>query len=117
MWRIRLTTASARSSSSVPELHPPAPSRQAAGKTHDSCDCRSLNYHLKKVFADSELQEASVIRKFRITDADGKNYDTQHYNLAAIIAVQSTQRAADSENNRIRKITPQGAVSALLDSG
>ncbi|CBL44424.1 conserved hypothetical protein [gamma proteobacterium HdN1] len=50
-------------------------------------DVRTINYHLKKVFADSELQESAVIRNFRITAADGKNYDTKHYNLAAIIAV------------------------------
>jgi hypothetical protein len=50
-------------------------------------DVRTINYHLKKVFSDSELQENSVIRNFRITAADGKNYDTQHYNLAAIISV------------------------------
>jgi len=37
-------------------------------------DVRTINYHLKKVFADSELQEASVIRNFRITAADGKTY-------------------------------------------
>ena len=47
----------------------------------------TINYHLKKVFADSELQEAAVIRNFRITAADGKSYDTQHYSLAATIAV------------------------------
>ena len=47
----------------------------------------TINYHLKKVFSDSELQEESVIRNFRITAADGKNYATLHYNLAAIIAV------------------------------
>lgn len=47
----------------------------------------TINYHLKKVFGDSELQEEAVIRNFRITAADGKNYDTKHYNLAAIIAV------------------------------
>ena len=47
----------------------------------------TINYHLKKVFEDSELQESSVIRNFRITAADGKNYDTKHYNLAAIISV------------------------------
>jgi hypothetical protein len=29
----------------------------------------------------------SVIRIFRITAADGKNYDTWHYNFAAVIAV------------------------------
>lgn len=50
-------------------------------------DVRSINYHLKKVFADSELVEVAVIRKFRITAADGKTYDTKHYNLSAIIAV------------------------------
>ncbi len=50
-------------------------------------DVRTINYHLKKVFEDNELQQDSVIRKFRITAADGKGYDTKHYNLAAIIAV------------------------------
>jgi hypothetical protein len=47
----------------------------------------TINYHLKKVFLDSELDEASVIRIFRITAADSKIYDTKHYNLSAIIAV------------------------------
>ncbi len=50
-------------------------------------ETQTINYHLKKVFGDSELEESSVIRKFRITAADGKNYDTQHYSLPAIIAV------------------------------
>lgn len=50
-------------------------------------DVRTVNYHLKKIFIDSELQENSVIRNFRITAADGKNYNTKHYNLAAIISV------------------------------
>ncbi|MCX6858426.1 MAG: virulence RhuM family protein [Verrucomicrobia bacterium] len=50
-------------------------------------ETHTINYHLKKVFADSELLEHSVIRNFRITATDGKTYDTQHYNLAAIIAV------------------------------
>jgi hypothetical protein len=48
---------------------------------------RTVNEHLKKVFADSEQQEDSVIRKFRITASDGKNYNTLHYKLPAIIAV------------------------------
>ncbi|MPM59376.1 hypothetical protein SDC9_106218 [bioreactor metagenome] len=50
-------------------------------------DVRTVNYHIKKIFEDSELQEDSVIRKFRITAADGKVYDTNHYNLQMIIAV------------------------------
>ncbi len=47
----------------------------------------TINYHLKKIFSDSELQEEAVIRKFLITAADGKNYNTRHYKLPAIIAV------------------------------
>ena len=50
-------------------------------------ETQTINYHLKKVFGDNELEEATVIRKFRITAADGKSYDTQHYSLPAIIAV------------------------------
>jgi hypothetical protein len=56
------------------------------GQLYD-VETHTINYHLRKVFSDSELQEDSVIRNFRITAADGKSYDTQHYNLAAIIAV------------------------------
>ena len=50
-------------------------------------DVRTINYHVKKIFSDSELQEDSVIRKFRITAADGKSYSTNHYSLEMIIAV------------------------------
>ena len=49
-------------------------------------ETHTINYHLKKVFDDAELEAGSVIRNFRITAADGKAYDTQHYNLSAIIA-------------------------------
>jgi hypothetical protein len=61
-------------------------SQKMMGQLYD-VETHTINYHLKKVFADSELQEDSVIRNFRITAADGKSYDTQHYNLSAIIAV------------------------------
>jgi len=47
----------------------------------------TINYHIKKIFEDSELQENSVIRKFRITASDGKSYNTNHYSLEMIIAV------------------------------
>jgi len=56
------------------------------GQLYD-VETHTINYHLKKVFLDSELQEEAVIRKIRITASDGKNYDTQHYKLPAIIAV------------------------------
>ncbi|MFA6825333.1 MAG: hypothetical protein WCR38_06955 [Bacteroidales bacterium] len=49
-------------------------------------ETHTINYHLKKIFSDSELEENSVVRNFRITAADGKLYNTKHYNLSAIIA-------------------------------
>ncbi len=50
-------------------------------------ETHTVNYHLKKIFSDNKLDENSVIRKFRITANDGKDYQTRHYNLSAIIAV------------------------------
>lgn len=50
-------------------------------------EIHTVNYHLKEIFKSGELAEGSVIRNFRITAADGKNYNTQFYNLDAIIAV------------------------------
>jgi len=48
---------------------------------------RTINEHLQKIFKDNELPSEAVIRNFRITASDGKNYNTQHYNLSAIIAI------------------------------
>jgi hypothetical protein len=48
---------------------------------------RTVSEHLKNIFADNELEQDAVIRNFRITAADGKNYNTQHYNLSATIAL------------------------------
>ena len=61
-------------------------SQKMMGLLYD-VETHTINYHLKKVFSDSELPEDAVIRNFRITAADSKIYDTGHYSLAAIIAV------------------------------
>jgi hypothetical protein len=50
-------------------------------------DVRTVNEHLQNIFLTGELDKDSVIRNFRITATDGKNYNTQFYNLDAIIAV------------------------------
>jgi len=50
-------------------------------------DVRTINEHIQNIFEEGELSSDSVIRNFRITAADGKTYDTQHYNLDVIIAV------------------------------
>ncbi len=47
----------------------------------------TINYHIKKIFKDSELQPSAVIRKFLITADDGKRYNANHYSLEMIIAV------------------------------
>jgi hypothetical protein len=50
-------------------------------------DVRTVSEHLKNIFKSAELEEDSVLLKFRITAADGKNYNTNFYNLDAIISV------------------------------
>ena len=50
-------------------------------------EVNTINYHIKKIFTDNELEENSVIRNFRITANDGKTYNTKHYNLSMIIAI------------------------------
>jgi len=50
-------------------------------------DVRTVSEHFKNIFASGELAEGSVIRKFRNTASDGKQYLTAFYNLDAIISV------------------------------
>ena len=53
-------------------------------------DVRTINDHIKKVFADSELEESATIRNFRIVQTEGTREvqrNTKHYNLQMIIAV------------------------------
>lgn len=50
-------------------------------------DVRTINEHLGNIFKSEELDETAVIRNFRITAADGKNYRVKHYNLDAVISV------------------------------
>ncbi len=53
-------------------------------------DVRTINEHIKKIYSDSELEEDSTIRNFRIVQTEGSRQvtrDTKHYNLQVIIAV------------------------------
>lgn len=47
----------------------------------------NISEHIKHIFEEGELQEDAVVRKFRTTAADGKNYLVNHYNLDVIISV------------------------------
>lgn len=68
-------------------------------------ETHTINYHLKKVFSDSELVEDAVIRNFRITAADGKSYNTKHYKLTATIAVGHKVRSASCRMVCLRVIS------------
>ncbi len=53
-------------------------------------EVNTINYHIKKIFADNELEESSTIRKFRIVQIEGLREVTrevEHYNLSMIIAI------------------------------
>ena len=47
----------------------------------------TISEHIKAIFDDEELDRNSVVRNFRTTASDGKNYDVEHYNLDMIIAL------------------------------
>lgn len=47
----------------------------------------TISEHIKHVFEEGELEEISVVRKFRTTATDGKNYEMTYYNLDVIISV------------------------------
>lgn len=47
----------------------------------------TITEHIRNIFKEDELEENSVSRKFRLTAADGKEYDTIFYNLDVIISV------------------------------
>ena len=76
----------------------------------------AINQHLKKIFEDNELDENAVIKNYLITANDGKNYDTKHYNLQAIIAVGfkiNNERAVQFRkwaNGIVKDYTIQGWV-------
>ena len=50
-------------------------------------DVRTINEHIQNIFKEGELAEAAVLRKFRITAADGKTSETAQYSLDVIISV------------------------------
>ncbi len=47
----------------------------------------NISEHISHIFEEGELNENSVVRKFRTTAQDGKNYEVKHYNLDVIISV------------------------------
>lgn len=60
------------------------------------CSTDNISLHLKNIFNDEELDKDSVTEKFSVTAADGKNYNTQCYNLDAIIAMRWISKMKNS---------------------
>lgn len=60
----------------------------------------NLSEHIKNIFDDEELKKESVVRKFRITANDGKEYNVLHYNLDLIISVGYRIRSKIATNFR-----------------
>ena len=48
---------------------------------------QNVSLHIKNIFTEGELTENSVVKDYLTTAADGKNYNTKHYNLDVIISV------------------------------
>ena len=48
---------------------------------------RTISEHIRNIFREGELQEDSVVRKFRTTAADGKTYSVTYYDLDVIISI------------------------------
>lgn len=68
-------------------------------------DVRTISEHIKKVYADSELDESATIRKFRIVQTEGARWvsrEVNHYSLQMIIAVGfevNSERAVQWQNS------------------
>jgi death-on-curing family protein len=62
---------------------------------------RTVSEHIRNIFKEGELEEPAVIRNFRITAADGKSYETTHYNLDVIISVGYRVKSVQGTQFRI----------------
>ena len=60
----------------------------------------NISEHIKHIFEEGELDENSVVRNFRTTAADGKAYDTKHYNLDMIISLGYRVKSSIATNFR-----------------
>ena len=60
----------------------------------------NVSEHIKHIFDEKELDESSVVRFFRTTAADGKNYNVKYYNLDMIISLGYRIKSSIATNFR-----------------
>ncbi len=86
----------------------------------------TINEHIKKIYADSELEESATIRNFRIVQTEGSRQvtrDTKHYNLQMIVAVGfnvNNERAVQFRkwaNDIVKDYTIKGFVQTETKAG
>ena len=61
----------------------------------------NITYHLQNIFKTEELEQEAVTQKSRVTASDGKKYNTNFYNLDAIIAVGYRVNSKEATDFRI----------------
>jgi hypothetical protein len=97
----------------------------------------NVSEHIKHIFEEGELNKEAVVRKFRTTASDGKNYNVEHYNLDMIISlgyrikssvatsfrILATQRLKEYlikgftiDNNRLKNLGGGNYWKELLDT-
>ncbi|HRE68845.1 MAG TPA: virulence RhuM family protein [Cyclobacteriaceae bacterium] len=97
----------------------------------------NVSEHIKHIFEEGELNKEAVVRKFRTTASDGKNYNVEHYNLDMIISlgyrikssvatsfrIWATQRLKEYlikgftiDNNRLKNLGGGNYWKELLDT-
>ena len=61
----------------------------------------TISEHIKTIFEDEELDEKVVVRNYRTTASDGKNYSVDYYNLDMIIAIGFKARSSTGTKFRV----------------
>jgi hypothetical protein len=76
----------------------------------------TISEHIKAIFEEGELDRNSVVRNYRTTANDGKNYDVEYYNLDMIIAIGFRVRSSTGTkfriwaNDKLREYITKGFV-------
>jgi len=61
----------------------------------------TISEHISNIFEEKELEENAVVRKFRTTASDDKNYNVNYYNLDMVIAIGFRVKSSQGTQFRI----------------
>ena len=75
----------------------------------------TINEHLKNIFESGEIAEDSAIRKFRITAADGKAYNTQHWDRSDASSTPTSKLAKEYAESEFEKFRPRQDIDYRSD--